>query len=319
MTVEEAKLIWQRWIKKRYYGDEYNRTLMLSGYEFRTYPLNIFTLNSKALKIQHAFFGVKAGVRKVVSGRRRVARDVSKSFVNSSTKLSHVKSGGKLYTVASSNQRPIRSSDYVSQPDHQQTREERIVEARKKYGSQSRLSASSKAKSRPATAEKHKAKKIAPTLMKQPTISDAELQMVMQNAWAKAETDKQKKLKQIKTKRPPLRTQDSINEEILVNKIVSKAWIEVDDIKQKRHDKVVHPKPALHSQESILEAKQVSAIVGNAWKKVEKEKKNSASKIPKIKKKPLRSQESINEEKLVGEIMVTAWDKAEKLKKQTEK
>lgn len=97
-------------------------------------------------------------------------------------------------------------------------------------------------------------------LAKQPTITDNELQRVVNNAWIKAETEKQKKLKMVhKPKRAPLRSQESINEEILVNKIVCKAWEEVDMIKNKEeHSKHRLKQPALHSKESIQEAKEVS-------------------------------------------------------------
>jgi hypothetical protein len=315
MTVEEAKLIWQRWAKKRYYGDEYNRALMLSSYEFRKYPLNIFTLNSKALKIQHAIFGAKADMRKIISSKKK------KISRNANTKLVHAKSSGMPQSHGPYNQKTLRGVEHTTHPVQKQTREQRIVETRTNYSSQSRLSVNSKANSKAGTSEKYNVKKLASEHIKRHTISDAELQNVMKNAWAKAEIDKQKKIIQTaKVKRAPLRTQDSINEEILVNNIVSKAWVDVGENKKKKIEMVAHPKPPVaHSRHSIMEANQVSSIVVSAWKKVEEERKKSASKISKIKKKPIRTQESINEEVLVGKIMNEAWNKSGKLKKQAEK
>jgi hypothetical protein len=83
----------------------------------------------------------------------------------------------------------------------------------------------------------------------------------MNNAWAKAETEKQKKLKMMnKPKRVPLRSQESINEEILVNQIVSKAWDNIDISKNKDESNRHNLKqPILHSKESVQEANEVSS------------------------------------------------------------
>lgn len=152
------------------------------------------------------------------------------------------------------------------------------------------LRLANKANSRPSTAER-KIRKAQQKLVKKETITNAELQNVMQNAWVKVETEKQKQLNKInklknvgKQKRVQLRSQESINEEILVNQIVSKAFIEAGDIKKKKE-------------------------------KAKKKLTNSNSSY--MKKKPLRSQESINEEKMFGKIMSEAWQEAEKLKKET--
>ena len=186
---------------------------------------------------------------------------------------------------------------------------------------------SSKASSRTGTAEKtEKVKKSKLQIVKQPTITDEELQKVVSIAWNKAETEKQKQLKQTcKPKKAPLKNQhsdaelnqnrNSINEETLVNNIVSKAWVNAE--KTKIHDELKkrNPKPpVLHSQESINEAKLVSNIVQTAWKTVNEDHKKSANKIPKVKKQPIRSQDSVNEERLVGKILNEAFEKAEELK-----
>jgi len=69
---------------------------MLKSFEFRKYPLNIFTLNSKALVIQHAFFGVKTGIRKIIPRQRKLIKQIkkenSKSFITSSSSIKHSKS-----------------------------------------------------------------------------------------------------------------------------------------------------------------------------------------------------------------------------------
>ena len=321
MTVERAKAAIDRWGRQRFYADEYNRGLMLKSYKFRIYPLNIFTLNTHALRIQHAYFGVRAGVRKVIPARlkkKAYTKSVSSSFVESRT-LKSSKSSGKFSTTVSKSSVFTKDLEYERQETEKREREQRIIEARQKYASGTRKAVTSKAKSRPGTAEKYKNKKSNPMLVKQPTITDAELKKVMNVAWVQAETDKQKKMKQMqKAKRPPLRSQDSINEEILVNQIVNKAWVTADKMKECEKKKALKP-PVLHSRESIQEAHQVSEIVKSAWRNVDEEKKRSASKIPKIKKKPLRSQESINEERLVGQILCDAWDKAEEIKKETMK
>lgn len=320
MTVERAQLVLQRWENKRYYGDEYNRTLMLSSIHFRKYPLNIFLLNKFAIRIQHAYFGIKAGTRKIQGPHLRRPRTVCHSFIE--TKNSSGSKSAGLFTKPQKKKMTLTEQQYQQQEIERKEREQRIVESRKKYGSSSRKSfcSTTTAKSRPSTAEKYK-KKVKPNLVKQPTITDTQLQSVMNVAWAKAETAKQKKLKMMhKPKKANLRSQDSINEEILVNQIVRKAYVEASEIKKERAQEKAQPKPpVLHSQESIQEAQVVTQIVKNAWNHVEKERSKSGTKIPRIKKQPLRSQESINEEKVVGQILHDAFDKAEELKKQTQK
>ena len=291
MTVEQAQKTLERWTKTTYNEGEYNHELMLSSYCFRKYSLNIFLLNSKALLIQHSFFGIRAGVRKVIPKKKEV-RKVTQSFINEPAKLSSSKSVDntnppKKFKTQKSLHGYKKDEQYQKQLDEKKEREQRIIEARKKYGSGARLTKSSKASTRPGTAEKSRPQPKATKLVKEPSITDAELQNVMKTAWAKVEMDKQKKMvKNLKPKKPALRSQESINEEKLVHQIVSKAWVEADQIKKK---------------------KEMT------------KKKLSANKPATKKKQPLRSQESINEERLLGQIMSEAWVKAEEIKKETMK
>lgn len=295
---------------------------MLLGFDFKKYASNIFILNSKALRIQHTFFKVRAGLMKLVKARaskKTFRKTACRSFVSTQS-MQKSKSSGKLSGNASRKEGVVKDEDYEKLTSEKLKRQMRMKEAREKYSNSCRSTNVSVNKSRPSTTEKKRRTK--PTMMKQPTITDTELQKVVCNAWVAAETEKQKKLKQsCKPKRAPLRSQNSINEEILVNKIVSKAWVVAEKEKTKEEHRKKHPKPpVLHSRESINEANVVNEIVQKAWIKVDKEvKEKSASKIPKIKKQPLRSQESINEERLVGQIVTAAWDKAEDLKKKTMK
>lgn len=354
MSVESANRTIERWGRHKYYGDEYNRSLMLRSYEFRHYKLNIFILNSMALKIQHSYFKVRAGIRRIVASKvKKQIKTMSKSFLSNSraTPTPSTKSGKLSYSKTSTRKMSMSKKESFIKD----TTQKKISTDRNK---------SKPALSRPSTSERgHKAK---PSLLKQPTITDNQLKCVVNKAWAEAETEKQKKLRQLhKPKRAPLRSQESINEEILVSKILQKAYIEADEIKKhKDHSAQKKPQkaPKMHSQESIAEENLVKGIVNNAWNTVDHEQrrpskspnkkpraelhtqasideenfvkglvanayhkvedqrhshlKNSGSK-PHKPKTPLRSQESINEERLVACIVSDAYSKAEQLKKDT--
>ena len=87
MTVKDAQAVLERWVDVKYYGDEYNRSLMMLSHDMyrRSYPLNVFILNRGAIKIQHAFFGLRAGVRRIIPSKRPVkenTRNMSKSFIS---------------------------------------------------------------------------------------------------------------------------------------------------------------------------------------------------------------------------------------------
>lgn len=339
MTVEKAQGAISRWEKIRYYRNEYNKTLMLSSYDFRHYPLNIFLLNSNALKIQHAYFKVRAGLKRIVASKiksqpRKLA--ASKSFTHTQKTMKGSKSSSKLtgrtsmvHTQKQSDVKNLSRKDtfskdqeYDRQTEEKKIREQRIIEARKKYGSDKRKSKSSLlTSSRPASATQDK-QKIKPTLAKKQTITDAELQNVLNKAWVDAETEKQKKLKQkqkSKQKRHPLRSQESINEEILVNNIVSKAWKDADKIKKHSAQKKHIKKPKLHSQASIDEENLVKGIVADAWKKVDDKPKHHvvnhhhshakprSTPNRKSAKAQLHSQASIDEENFVKGLVSAAY------------
>ncbi len=124
----------------------------------------------------------------------------------------------------------------------------------------------------------------------------------------------------IKAKRAPLRSQESINEEILVNQIVSKAYIDAGEIKKKKEqakkrssaNKPKKKKPSLRSQDSIQEEQMFSQIMSEAWQKAEvlKEKtKKMRKKAEMNRKKPkLHTQQSIMEEQAVKTIVNKAWE-----------
>lgn len=140
MTVERAKAAIDRWGRQRFYADEYNRGLMLKSYKFRVYPLNIFTLNKHALRIQHAYFGVRAGVRKVVPAilrKRAYNKSSASSFIETRT-LKTSKSSGKFSTTTSKNSVFTKDFQYERQETEKRERAQRIIEARNKYGSGTR-------------------------------------------------------------------------------------------------------------------------------------------------------------------------------------
>lgn len=135
-------------------------------------------------------------------------------------------------------------------------------------------------------------------------------------------------------KRTPLMSQDSINEEILVNQIVSQAWATHHEHKVHRQIPVKAVKSSVyHSKDFTVDTKHELSTQPDSGNQgsFHKGRATSASKPSATKKKyvskfntscrkqPLRSQESINEEILVGQIMSEAWGNAEKLKKKKEK
>lgn len=60
----------------------YLSSLMMLGYKFKQYDKNIFILNSMALRIQHSFFKVRAGLRSIVSGKKVSSKHFDKPNFN---------------------------------------------------------------------------------------------------------------------------------------------------------------------------------------------------------------------------------------------
>lgn len=67
----EAMSVLIRWKRAGLTTEEYDTHLLGLQKQYRKFVPNVFILNKKALLIQHAYFGVKAGIRKVVKALKR--------------------------------------------------------------------------------------------------------------------------------------------------------------------------------------------------------------------------------------------------------
>lgn len=83
-TAKEAKSqeyyqnVINRWKTGFTRGIQYEQHFLKLQREYRKYYANVYVLNSQALKIQHAFFGLMAGVRKPASNYNNPPKDTSK-------------------------------------------------------------------------------------------------------------------------------------------------------------------------------------------------------------------------------------------------
>jgi len=69
-----------RWVASEYSGIDYENHIMTLQKKFMKYYANIFILNRKALKIQHAYFRSRAGIKRVVTSRGMKSRSSSSIF-----------------------------------------------------------------------------------------------------------------------------------------------------------------------------------------------------------------------------------------------